>query len=155
MTGQIAFARTIRALDADDFRASKIGSFFAMVLLAAWTWWFLTPSVAQYSTLSEDVRLKWGPGSHQVTVTHLTSTHIIPEAFLQIHVDQPARLRCDGRTIDARVVHSSFWLVHYDTALLILDVPVPVPLPLPSQAAIDIETARVAPATIVLRTLHR
>jgi hypothetical protein len=155
MTGQIAFARTLRALDADNFRAPKLGLFFAIALLAAWTWWFVTPSIPQYFTLSENATLRWEPSSHEVVVTHLTSTHIIPPALRQIHLDQPARLRFDDRTIGARVVHSSSWLLHYDFALLILDVPLSISPPLPSQATIEIEAGRVSPATLLIRALYR
>lgn len=50
MTGQIAFARTIRALDADDFRGSKLALFFAIILIALWAWWFFAASIPQYQT---------------------------------------------------------------------------------------------------------
>ncbi len=39
MNQGIAFARTLRALDADDFRASKLGLLAAALLLCAWVWW--------------------------------------------------------------------------------------------------------------------
>jgi hypothetical protein len=53
----IAFARTIRALDADDFRGSTLGLLFAAVLLAGWTWWFFTPSIPQFSVRDEGSQL--------------------------------------------------------------------------------------------------
>jgi len=45
VTGQAAFARTLRALDADSFRVSKLALLVAVILLGAWTWWFFTPSI--------------------------------------------------------------------------------------------------------------
>ena len=49
MTGQAAFARTLRALDADSFRAYTLTLLFAGILFAGWIRWFFTPSVA-YAT---------------------------------------------------------------------------------------------------------
>jgi len=45
MTGQIAFARTLRALDSENARGSKLALIAAVLLLAAWLWWFFTPSI--------------------------------------------------------------------------------------------------------------
>lgn len=47
MNQGIAFARTIRALEADDFRRSKIGLLIALILLAAWIWWMFAARVPQ------------------------------------------------------------------------------------------------------------
>jgi hypothetical protein len=37
----IAFARTLRALEADNFRRSKFGIAVAVILIGAWVWWFV------------------------------------------------------------------------------------------------------------------
>ena len=37
----IAFARTLRALEADDFRGSKLGIAIAVILIGTWIWWFV------------------------------------------------------------------------------------------------------------------
>ena len=149
MTGQIAFARTIRALDADEFRASKLGLLLAAILLAAWTWWFLIPGVPQFSTLSENIDLKWEPGSHQVSLLHLTA-----DEYDRIRLVQRVRLRFDGRTVDARVAGSSFFMTPYETRLVSLEVSAGINPPLPSRSAIEIDTGRVSPASIVLRALR-
>src|SRR5580658_2850441 len=59
MNQGIAFARTIRALHADDFRSSKLSLAIAAILLAAWTWWMLAARVPQYESTT-NVRLESG-----------------------------------------------------------------------------------------------
>ena len=56
MNQGIPFARTIRALDAGDFRTSKLGLLLAAAVLAAWIWWALAARIPQYE-LSANVRL--------------------------------------------------------------------------------------------------
>jgi len=41
----IAFARTLRALEADDFRSSKLWLLVAAILVAAWVWWIVSAGV--------------------------------------------------------------------------------------------------------------
>jgi hypothetical protein len=41
----IAFSRTMRSLDADDFRGPRVVWLVAGILLAAWTWWFFTAQI--------------------------------------------------------------------------------------------------------------
>jgi len=150
MTGQIAFARTLRALDADNFRAPKMGLFFAIVLLAAWTWWFFTPRIPDFSEFARDAPLQWS-GPHNVVTTDLRA-----ETFFQSKPGQAAQLRFEGRTISARVVGSFFSIIGgYQTRLLMLEVPSTIPPPLPSRGNIDVLAGRVSPATLVLRALNR
>ena len=59
MNQGIAFARTIRALDADDFRRSKFTLLIAAILLGAWTWWMLAARIPQYETTT-NVRMESG-----------------------------------------------------------------------------------------------
>ncbi len=91
MTGQIAFARTIRALDADDFRGSKLALFFAIILIALWAWWFFAASIPQYQT-----------------TTHVELNQNSAEANFppttQIHPNQQAQITTiAGQTIQAKV----------------------------------------------------
>jgi hypothetical protein len=41
----IAFSRTMRSLDADDLRGPRIVWVVAVILLAAWTWWFFAAQI--------------------------------------------------------------------------------------------------------------
>jgi len=45
MTGQIAFARTLRALESENRSGSKLALIIALLLLAGWIWWFFTPGI--------------------------------------------------------------------------------------------------------------
>jgi hypothetical protein len=56
MNGSSAFARTMRALDADDFRGSKLGLLMLAAVLAVWAWWMLAAAVPQYE-VSENALL--------------------------------------------------------------------------------------------------
>ncbi len=144
----IAFARTIRALDADDFRGSMLALLLAAILLAAWTWWFFTPTIP--STMSETVTLHWDPTGHRATIRNLN-----PETFGRLRQDPPVRLHVGDQTISARVIWLALLKLPYDVSSVMLDVPATITPPLPSHATIEIETARVSPATIVLRALNR
>jgi hypothetical protein len=46
----IAFSRTMRSLDADDFRGPRVVWVVAAILLAAWTWWFFTAQIPATGT---------------------------------------------------------------------------------------------------------
>jgi hypothetical protein len=145
MTGQIAFARTIRALDADDFRGSKLGLFFAIVLLALWTWWFFTPSVPNFAGRAEGSLTWYGP--HQV------GFGVFPtEASVPIDVGQNAQIRLGDRTVGARVESVGF--LSHGVRLVMFEVPTMLYPPLPDRAAINLEAGRVSPATLVIRALQ-
>lgn len=144
MTGQIAFARTLRALDADNFRFPKLGLFFAIAILAAWTWWFLTPSIPNFGGHAEGTLTWFGP--HQVAIA------ISPE-LPEIDVGQAVQLHINGRVYGARVSHVGF-LVH-DIRMIMLDVPANIQPPLPSRATIEVATGRVSPAKLLVRSLLR
>jgi hypothetical protein len=149
MTGQIAFARTLRALDADNFRAPKLGLFFAIIVLAAWTWWFLTPSIPDFSEFAQNAALQWS-GPH-----HLATTDLRAEIFFHPKPGQAAQIRFEGRTISARVVGSFFTITGYETRFLLLEVPSTIQPPLPSRGNIDVLAGRVSPATLLIRALYR
>jgi hypothetical protein len=150
MTGQIAFARTLRALDADNFRAPKLGLFFAIAVLAAWTWWFLTPSIPDFYEFAQNAALQWS-GPHKVATTDLRA-----DTFFHPKRGQAAQLRVEGRTISARVVGSFFTISGaYESRFLVLEVPSAIQPPLPSRGNIDVLAGRVSPATLLIRALYR
>ena len=141
MTGQIAFARTIRALNADDFHGSKLGLFFAIILLALWTWWFFAASIAQYET-STNLELNQNTALADFTPT------------TKIHPGQPAQITLDdGQLINAQVEE----VTHEPTTVRIqfnLSPTTPATSHQPPATA-RVETARISPAAIVLHALHR
>ncbi len=134
MNQGIAFARTLRALDADDFRASRLGLALAVILLGAWTWWMLTARIPQYET-SINVRIEQG---HAIAFFSSTS---------QIRAGQTALVTLDGKTIPARVEE-----VAADHAELVLtnnQQPTTTSL----QATVRVEVSRISPASVAFRTL--
>jgi hypothetical protein len=143
MTGQIAFARTIRALDADNFRAPKIGLFFAILLLAAWTWWLFTARIPQYET------------STHLDLDHNSAAADFPPTT-NIHPGQPAQIISpDGVKIQAQVenVRNEPTGTHVNFTLF-PSTQSPAPSPQPQRATASIEVARSSPASIVLRAIR-
>jgi hypothetical protein len=136
MNQGIAFARTLRALDADDFRASKLGLALAVILLGAWAWWMLAARIPQYETTT-NVRIEQGRA-----IAFFSSTN-------QIRAGQTASVTVDGNAIPARVEE-----VTADHVELVFTNPQPQS-PNPARPTADIETTRVSPAAITLRTLTR
>jgi hypothetical protein len=128
----IAFVRTLRALQADDFRASKLGLFAAVALLAAWTWWLFAARVPQYES-TNNVRIESGRA-----IAYFPSTS-------DMAIGQPALIHLSRATITARV--QSIAPDHVDLALLANSQPL-------TATSVDIETARVAPAALALKTLR-
>ena len=139
MNQGIAFARTLRALDADDFRASKLGLLAAAILLAAWTWWLVAARLPQYESTT-NVRIESGRAV----------AYFPPEVLSRMHSDEPALIHIDGATFSARVQSISSDNVELDLA----PNPQP-PIPASSSATAEIETARVSPAALALQTLSR
>jgi hypothetical protein len=135
----IAFARTLRALDADGFGASKLGLLLAALLLIAWIWWAVAVRVPQYETTA-NVRIESG---HAMA-------YFPADAIGRILVGQPATLHLDAGTFPARVQ-----TVGSDHAELVLAPNPQSPIPASSSASAEIETTRVSPAAIALRTLTR
>jgi len=138
MNQGIAFARTLRALDADDFRASKLGLLAAVILLAAWTWWVFAARVPRYESTA-NVRIESGRAI----------AYFPHEALLRIHADQPALVHVDGATFPAQVQS-----VASDHAELAFTSHQP-PATASTSATAEIEASRVSPASIALRTLTR
>lgn len=140
MNQGIAFGRTLRALDADDFRASKLGFLAAAIVLAAWTWWMLAARVPQYESTT-NVRIESG---HAVA-------YFSPDALARIHIDQRAMVHLDANSFPARVQ-----TIATDHAELVFTNPEPlVTNPARENASAEIEISRVSPAAIALRTLGR
>ena len=143
MTGQIAFARTLRALDADNFRAPKMGLFFAIAILAAWTWWLFTPRIPQYE-VTTNLELS---GNSAEAIFPRTTT---------IHPGQPAQITLtDGQILNARVEsvrnEPTAVRIHFS---LSSTPPAPNPQPrVPARATVEVDHA--APAAIILHALHR
>ncbi len=86
------FARTLRALDADDFRVSNVVLVLVVLLLGAWTWWLFAGRVAQYET-SSSVRVE--PNRFVATFPARVLDHVRP--------GQSATVEIDGATVPARV----------------------------------------------------
>jgi hypothetical protein len=139
MNQGIAFARTLRALDADDFRASKLGLLAATILLGAWTWWMVAARVPQYESTS-NVRIQ--PG-HAIA-------YFPPDVLSRIHADQTAVIHSDGGAYPARVQ-----TVASDHAELVLAPNPQFPIPASSSSSADIEVSQVSPASIALQSLGR
>jgi hypothetical protein len=135
MNQGIAFARTIRALDADDFRRSKFTLLIAAILLVAWTWWMLSARVPQYETTT-NVRLE-----SALVMAYFPSTD-------QIHPGQTAFVTFGSDRIPAHVQ-----IVASDHAELVFsNNPQRVTTLVPSAARVEI--SRISPAAIALRTLR-
>jgi hypothetical protein len=135
MNQGIAFARTIRALDADDFRGSKLSLAIAAILLAAWTWWMLAARLPQYETTT-NVRLESGHA-----IAYFSSTD-------HIHPGQTAFVTLGGDKIPARVQS-----VVPDHAELVFTNN-QQPTTTSTSATAEIEISRSSPAAIALRTLR-
>lgn len=131
MNQGIAFARTLRALEADDFRASKLGLLVAALVIAAWVWWLVGARVPQYESTT-NVRFENG-----LAIAYFPSTR-------DIAAGQPALLHSKGATIPARV-----FMVAPDRVALALLTNSQSPM----ATSADIEIARVSPATLALRML--
>jgi hypothetical protein len=144
MIARAAFARTLRSLDADGWRITIFTLLLAAILLAAWTWWFFTPSII--STVPELVTLNWDP-----TGSHVAIRNPSPELFAQLRKDQPVRLLASDRIISARIASWSLWKLPFDSSLVLLDLPSTPQPPLPTRAKIEIASS---PASVVLGTLH-
>jgi hypothetical protein len=137
MNQGIAFARTIRALDADDFRRSKFTLLIATILLVAWTWWMLSARVAQYETTT-NVRI----GSDRA-IAYFPSTD-------QIRPGQRATVTFGSDAIPARVQN-----VTADHAELVFSDNQQPRTNNQQPTTARVEISRTSPAAIALRTLGR
>ena len=148
MNGSSAFARTMRALDADDFRGSKLGLILLAVVLAGWLWWMLAAAVPQYE-VSENALLN-------VDLDSGASRAIADfpvRVARRIHPGQPAVLQASGaqQSIPAEVasVASEGPFVR---VIFKLQEPSSSDQ---TRATATITVDHISPATIVLRALGR
>jgi hypothetical protein len=147
MNQGIAFARTIRALHADDFRASKLGLLVAVILLGAWVWWLFAARVPQYE-MSTDVRL--APGG--------AIAYFPASAADRIQAGQRAYLRVGDSTFQARVSATAHEAAEGKLGAVLRLLPGPQPSvasPREQRAAAGIEVSRFAPVDIALRSIGR
>lgn len=140
MNQGIAFARTLRALDADGFGASKLGLLLAALLLIAWSWWMLAARVPQYESTT-NVRIESGRAV----------AYFPADAISRIKVGQPAKVHLVGGAFSSHV--QSIASDHIDLALP--DTSHQPPATTSTPASAEIETTRVSPAAIALQTLTR
>jgi len=133
MNQGIPFARTVRALDADDFRTSKLGLLLAAAVLVGWVWWALAARIPQYE-LSTNVHL--GP-SGQSAVAYFQP--------ILIRIGQQAILRTKISVIDAQVTNTEMKDGRVRVSLRLSSPPGAEPI------SAEIEMERVSPATIALR----
>ena len=146
MNAGIAFARTMRALDADDFRASKLSLIAVAALLAAWTWWLLVARIPQYAS-STNAHFELDHASQTTT-----AVADFPPSLEKIHPGQPAQIGFVlEKNIPAQVasVHTLPHGIRVNFKLL----STPSTLQQPATATVEID--RISPAAIALRTLGR
>lgn len=136
MNQGIAFARTVRALEADDFRASKFGLVVAAVLIGAWVWWMLAARVPRYAS-TNDVRIEAG----QAIAYFPLGT--------AVHAGQSAIVTHGDESIPARVES-----IDGERVQLVFSAR-PVTLTNASSASAEVEIARVSPASIALGVVGR
>jgi hypothetical protein len=133
----IAFAKTLRALESDDFRRSNFGLLIAFAVLLAWTWWALVARVPQYQSTNH-VRIEAGRA-----IAYFPSTS-------DIAIGQPALVHFNGTAVRAQVQS-----IAPDYAVLVLASNPRPPIPPSSSPSADIEVARVSHASLALQILGR
>jgi len=143
MNQGIAFARTLRALDADDFRASTLGLLVAVAVLGGWTWWAVAAKVPQYETTT-----------HVSFESGRAIAYFSPDAVRRIQPGQSAIVHIGGSSIPAQVQ-----TIAADHAELVLapnpQSPIPASVSATPSASAEIEVTRVSPASLALRSLGR
>ena len=133
MNQGIAFSKTLRALEADDFRASKLGLLAAALVIAAWVWWLVAARVPQYESTAK-VRIENG-----LAIAYFSSTG-------GITVGQPATVHANGATFPARVQSVSPDYV---------ELALPANSQMIKAVSAEIETSRISPASLALQAVGR
>ncbi|HYL37366.1 MAG TPA: hypothetical protein VEV17_15735 [Bryobacteraceae bacterium] len=144
MNGPIAFARTLRALDADDFRISNIALFLAMALLAGWTAWLFAARIPQYET-AQDARLQ-GPEIVIADFPLSARPRIRPAQRALVETGGPP-LRAEVASIDSAVRDG---MLQVELRLSAGSEQTPA-----SRVTVQIEVERVSPASLLLRAIGR
>jgi hypothetical protein len=138
------FARTLRALDADDFRMSNVVLALAAVLLGAWTWWLFAGRVAQYET-STSVRVE--PNRFVATFPARVLDHVRP--------GQPATVELDGVAVPAKVAAIGMDAATSQVQVILLAATERAAPASAKSAEASVEVESVSPATLVLRAIGR
>jgi hypothetical protein len=139
MNQGIPFIRTIRALDADDFRPSNLGLFLAAAVLVAWIWWALVARVSHYEISSN---VDFNPAGQTA------SAYFPARATRPVWAGQPAIVRTGNSSITAAVTGTTVTSDGQIRVDLQLSQPA---VPLEAPIAVELEVERVSPATIALR----
>lgn len=140
----IAFSRSLRSLDQDNFRTSLAWLVIGLVLLAAWSAWFFLAKISLYETSRElEVRRD---GTLLVSFP--------PEALGRIRPGQSASLRLSGTTgqaarpLPAVVMDIPEGAGGRQTEVYVFS---PEPLPPGVTGEVRVEVERVSPAVQVMR----
>jgi len=145
MNGPIAFSRTLRAFDSDNFRISNILVLLVFALLAGWTWWFFRSTVPQFETTNL-VRIQ--PNLFIATFPARALEHLRP--------GQSAAVQVDGIVIPAKVSAIANEAAGGQIRVLLLPSTERQP-PATGTHAVDasVEIERITPAALVLRAIGR
>jgi len=139
----------MRALDADDFRGSKLGLLLLAVVLAGWAWWMVAAAVPQYE-VSENALLNIDQDSGPPRAI----ADFPARVARRIQTGQPAVLQAAGsrQSVEGEVssVTSEGPFVRVTFKLDASD-----PSPTGTRATASITVDHISPATIALRALGR
>jgi len=138
MNQGIPFARTIRALDADSFRGSRLGLLLAAVVLGCWLWWAFAARVPRYE-LSTNVTLD---PAGQTAVADFPVVARNP-----IRIGQTAIVRAGSSSIGAVVITATPFGDGQMRVVLQLSPHAALAEPI----AVELEVERISPATVALR----
>ncbi len=145
MNGPIAFGRTVRALEHDSFRVSKLILSLALALLAGWMWWFFEATVPQYETAG-DVRIE---------PNRIVATFPV-RALERVRPGETGIVRVAGQTIPARVSAVAVQAVGGQVSAILLPETESLPPGVSGQTGeADVEVERITPANLVLRSIGR
>ena len=134
----IAFARSIRALDSDNFRGSKIGLLIAAALIAVWAWWMFAARIPQYETSST---VTWNPGSNSGAAIAYFPLRL--EGHIQVGQNVMVRM-------DDSVVHSQVTSVTNEANGIRVELNLS-PGTRGQPKSVEIAVERISPAKIALR----
>ncbi len=157
-----AFSRTMRSLDADDFRSSVVGLALVTVLMVGWFAWFVLARVALYE-VSDSARLQMDERGTVAQRGELKVVAGFPAAALgRVQPGQTARLHLDGfpgtqnegiaATVATVTSAPQNGGVYVELAIQ-PDLAAAIRLQGGLMGAVEVEVERVSPATLVLRAV--